>query len=246
MAERPWIILTLRRTGGTSLTTFLSQISDFPKIEHEPFNPDRKLGRITRAFRDTGDLAAMQAEVAAALADRPNIKHCVEIIPQEITRALIDACLERDYRFIVLTRRDEARRIGSLLLAMATGAWGPEEAATIYAEIRAGARTPDPIDLQAAINRARRDGYAVGRTLSLLRHRRIDFAWYLFEELYLGETPISEQARGIAADLGVTVAPDDRRLQAFARRDGQKSDSIAEHVPGYAAAMTRLRGLCAE
>ena len=59
--EKPWIIMALRRTGGTSLTRFLSRVSAFPSLEPEPFNKYRMLGGITQAFRDTGDVATRSA-----------------------------------------------------------------------------------------------------------------------------------------------------------------------------------------
>lgn len=244
MTEKPWLILTLRRTGGTSLTGFLSSVSRFPTIEHEPFNVDRRFGAITTAFRGDGDVAAMEAAVGDAVADNPNIKHCIEIIPPEITRALIERAAAQDYRVMVLTRRDEARRIASLLLALATGAWGPREAAKIYPKIRAGELVPEAIDLKKVRARVSTDFFALGRTLAMLRNRRIDHDWLVFEELYFGDTPIESQARAIAARLGIEVAEDDARLAEFSAREGQKSAEIAAFVPGYEEAVTMLEKLC--
>lgn len=244
MTEHPWLILTLRRTGGTSLTTFLSAASSFPTIEHEPFNVARTLGAITKAFRETDDTEAMTRAIRAALAHRPNIKHCIEIIPLELTRALIDICNDLGYRFIVMTRRDEARRLASLFLAVATGAWGPDAAEKIYPQIISGDLTPEPIDLKKLQHRVSTDFHSVGRTLSLLRNRNIDYPWLLFEELYFGDTPIEQQARTLATGLGIDIAADDPRLLAFAERDGQKSASIAAYVENYDEAVARLNKLC--
>ncbi len=244
MTEHPWLILTLRRTGGTSLTTFLSAASSFPTIEHEPFNVARTLSHITRGFRQTGDTEAMTQAIRAALVQRPNIKHCIEIIPLELTRALIDICNELGYRFIVMTRRDEARRLASLFLAVATGAWGPDAADKIYPKIIAGDLVPDPIDLRKLQHRVSTDFHSIGRTLAMLRNRNIKHPWLLFEELYFGDTPVEEQARALAGDLGIDIAADDARLQAFAERDGQKSSSIAPYVENYDEAVARLAKLC--
>lgn len=244
MTEKPWLILTLRRTGGTSLTGFLSSVSGFPSVEHEPFNVDRVFGAITSDFRESGDLGAMEEAVAGALADSPNLKHCVEIIPPEITRALIERAMAQGYGFMVLTRRDEARRIASLLLAQATGAWGPRAAEKIYPKIREGKVTPEPIDPKKVRARVSTDFFSLGRMLVMLRNRRIDPDWLIFEELYFGDTPIEEQARAIAARLGIEVAPDDERLVAFSSGGGQKSAGIASFVPGYEEATKLLEKLC--
>lgn len=84
----------------------------------------------------------------------------------------------------------------------------------------------------------------MGRTLSLLRNRQIDYQWLLFEELYFGETPVEDQARALAGHLGIEIAADDPRLAAFSQRDGQKSESIAQYVEGYDEAVTLLEELC--
>ena len=246
MNEKPWLILTLRRTGGTSLTRFLTDVSKYPTAEHEPFNVDRVFGEITQGFRKSGDIQIMQAAVAEAVEakDKQNIKHCIEIIPIELTRALIDTCRKQNYGFIVLTRQNEARRLLSLFLAFSTGAWGPEMAARVYPEIMSEDRKATPIDLQKVRNRARHDFFALGRVLSLLRNRRIDYQWLLFEELYFGEVPIENQVRSIAETLGISIANDDPRLSALSRQGGQKSQSIARYVEGYEEAAKLLDTLC--
>lgn len=246
MTEAPWIILTLRRTGGTSLTAFLSGISKFPSIEHEPFNVDRTLGQITRDFRENGDIPAMEKAVAEALEDRPNIKHCFEIIPIEITRALIEEAQRRGYHFMVLTRRNEARRLASLFLAISTGAWGSDHAQDIYPKIISGDLTPQAIDLSLIQKRVRIDYLSVGHTLSLLRNRGITYDWLVFEELYFGKTPIEKQAFDLATKLGIALDEDDPLFAEFSANEGQKSGSIAGYVENYDEAVKRLKTLCTQ
>ena len=105
-------------------------------------------------------------------------------------------------------------------------------------------RKATPIDLQKVRNRARHDFFALGRVLSLLRNRRIDYQWLLFEELYFGEVPIENQVRSIAETLGISIANDDPRLSALSRQGGQKSQSIARYVEGYEEAAKLLDTLC--
>jgi hypothetical protein len=244
MSERPWLILTLRRTGGTSLTSFLSTISGFPTVEHEPFNPDRAFGHINRAFQADEDAEAMTKSIRLALKDIPNIKHCVEVVPMELTRALIDIGNELGYRLMVLTRRDEAKRLASLFLAVATESWGPKAAQKNYPLIVAGEKIPTPIDMKSVRDRVRTDFFSIGRTLSLLRNRQIDYPWYLFEELYFGDVSLNEQVRGIADDLGLTIAEDDVRLLALSESSGQKSHEIAPYVENYGAMVVLLNKMC--
>lgn len=236
--------MALRRTGGTSLTRFLSRVSAFPSLEPEPFNKYRMLGGITQAFRDTGDVASLEASIASTLENRPNIKHCIEVVPMEITRALIDAARERDYHFIVLTRRDEARRLASLLLAMATDVWDHENATETYPRIVAGEIAPAPIDLDTIQSLVRQNALAVGRMLTLLRNRGINFDWLLFEELYQGSDPVEKYAVELAKRMGIEVPIDDPVLADVFAPGGQRSVEIAPYVENYQAAVKRLSRLC--
>lgn len=244
MTEKPWIIVTMRRTGGTSLTKFLSNISSHSTVEHEPFNRKRKFGHITRDFLEGQNKQSTEQAIRSALAERPNLKHCIEIVPIEVTRILIDACIELEYRIIVLTRRNEHLRLASLFLAQATGAWGPEQAQEIYPKIVSGLVKPPPINLDKVFGRAQADFAALGQVLLLLRSREIDFRWHLFEELYFGEIPIQHQAINVAADLGIHIQPDDKRLDLFSKQQGQKSVDIAPFVENYEQAVEILRKTC--
>jgi hypothetical protein len=245
MPEKPWIILTLRRTGGTELTTALANLSSFQTIEHEPFNPERKLGAVTQDYIDHADAGRLHDLIAAALAQTPNIKHCIEVVPMAVTRALIDVTQAKGYHVIVLTRRNEARRIASLLLAQATGAWGARAAEQIYPKIMAGLQSAQPIDLDRLPHRVNVDFAALGQTLTLLRNRAIAWDWQVFEDIYLGPRPFAQALTTIAAGAGIVVGPDDPRLQVLAATKGQNSAMIAAHVPNYDQALARLETLCA-
>lgn len=244
MREKPWLILTLRRTGGTSLTSALSAASSFATIEHEPFNDERRWGDVTTAFRADEDEAALSARVAEKLASRPNIKHCFEFLPMPITLALITQAQDAGYHIILLTRRNEGKRQLSLSLAMATEAWGPAQAAQIYPQIKDGTRPVAPIDLVQLRNRVQQDYLALGMVLAWLRNRQIAYDWLLFEELYQGDTPLIEHMCALAARIGIDIARDDPRLDVLARTTGQKSTQIAEFIPNYRQVVALLDSMC--
>ncbi len=243
MVEKPWLILTLRRTGGTSLTGFLAKVSRFRTIEHEPFNRDRRLAHVTALCRDQDPKPLMQG-MCDALRDRPNIKHCFEFLPIALTMALITQADRQGYGIMLLTRRDEAKRQLSLAVAMATGAWGPDAAARIYPAIEAGEITPPGIDLGALKARVRQDYSALGQVLALLRARRIAHDWLLFEELYNRPEALPDTLLAIASGLGVQVAPDDPRLEGLAGQRGQDSARIAPRIGNHDQAADLLARLC--
>lgn len=245
MSESPWILLSLRRTGGTSLTTFLQSVSRFSGIQHEPFNPDRQFGWITRGFRKSNDQAWLDEQIGSVLAQRPNIKHCLDVARPELTRALIERCHALDYRFVLLTRRDEAARLTSLYLAMATGAWAAEQAQKIYPQIAEGTLKATPIDISALETQVKTDFYLLGRCLTFLRNRQIPHEWLVFEEIYQSPDTAREKARQIAAGLGLTIEANDPRLGVFGAARRQNSVEIGRYVGNYDKAVEQLRELCA-
>ncbi len=248
MPERPWLILTLRRTGGTSLTAFLAGISPFPTVQHEPFNIDRVFGQVTRAFRDHRDAQALRAGIAAALGDDParlpNIKHCLDVVPPALTAELIRACAARGYAVLLYTRGDEAGRLRSLFLALSTGAWGGAEAQRIYPEIRAGRIQPRPIDPDQVRRRLTEDRDRLARVIRQLEQDGIAHSRRRFEDIYGPGRSAPDEARRLAAELGSDVAPDAPALRWFDASQKQGSESIAEHVPGYPQAVALLDKLC--
>ena len=234
MTEKPYVIFTLRRTGGTSLTGFLTKVSHFPSSQHEPLNKDRVWGYIAQDYAKTGDAATMEAALLNVLKPRPNIKHCIEICHPAITRSLITQTAALGYKTFVLTRRDEVGRQLSLALSKVTGAWGPEQAAKIYPLIISGEKQLPPLDLVKPLRQVNHDAVALGRTLTQLRNQQVPFEWLVFEELYKGDIPIETHARNIAAQLGITIAADDPRLNNFGERGAQGSRAIEPYVVGLA------------
>ena len=141
----------MRRTGGTTLAALLASLSEHPTVPHEPFNPERIFGAVTTAWRKSHDKAQLRAGIEAALTPRPVIKHCYEIMPPELNRALMEVASEKGYRHVILDRRAETDRILSLELAKITGAWGGDDAKRIYARIDAGEAAVDPVDIGEAV-----------------------------------------------------------------------------------------------
>lgn len=222
----------------------MAQNSAFKTAEHEPFNPDRTWGRINARLKKTGDEDEMRAAVQAVVAQRYNIKHCVEVVDMRLTRALIDACQEHGYCFFVLTRREEPRRLRSLFLAEITGAWGPTDAAEKYPPILSGAVKLPPVRNGYVRRQVANDTRALGQTLVLLRNRQVAYEWIVFEDFYFGPRPAAEQAIEIAAVLGREIGANDPTLGVLGEKGAQNSDGIERLVPNYASMMRLLNELC--
>lgn len=222
----------------------MAQNSAFKTAEHEPFNPDRIWGRINARLEKTGDEDEMRAAVQAVVAQRYNIKHCVEVVDMRLTKALIDACLEHGYCFFVLTRREEPRRLRSLFLAQITGAWGPQDEAEKYPAILSGAVTLPPVRKKQVRRQIANDTRALGQTLVLLRNRQVAYEWIVFEDFYFGTRPAAEQAIAIAALLGTEIDANDPTLGVLGEKGAQNSAEIERMVPNYASMMRLLNELC--
>ncbi|MRX52018.1 hypothetical protein GI374_16695 [Paracoccus sp. S-4012] len=229
-SPKPFLVLTLRRTGGTSLVDFMYRVTPFPAAEDEPFNRRRVWGKVTTRYESDGNTTNLDASVDGLLHERPNIKHCLDIVPAGITSSLIDACARRGYEIFLLTRRNEVDRLVSLALAEATDVWGVAEAKQIYPQILAGEISVPPISVDQYIRRARLDAAKLGTTVRLLRHRRVHYQWLVFEELYQSDLDIRTFAAKIAGKLGVEIQSDDPRLLSFVSGSGQGSRSIEAKV----------------
>lgn len=231
MSFMPLLILTLRRSGGTSFTRFLTGLDVAPQILAEPFNPDRIWGEVTLVFRDGWDRAALAQAVAARLDQRLAVKHCVETVPPGVTEALIAEVARRGWPVIVLQRGDEAARLRSLHLALASDAWGPAEAARLYPAIRAGEAPLRTIDLALIQTRANQDRGALGQALLGLRARAIRFHWLLFEDMVGPKAAAT--LREVAAFLGRDLPDDHPALLEHLAHPGQDSGAdLARLAPG--------------
>ena len=246
MTEKPWLVLTLRRTGGTSLTSFLQRASQFPRLQHEPLNPGRALGHIANQYRKDQDAGAARAALADALQARPNIKHCIELVPLRVSQQLIELCHELGYYTLVLTRRSERRRQLSRLIAQSTGVWGPGSAGDVYERILAGTFHPAPINLSKLAGSVRVDIQRQGEILATLRNRQIPYEWLVFEEIYSDQVDILGFARALAGRIGIDVADDPSIWQRLLVNDSQSSRPIEPFVPNLEEARQLLADLCVD
>ncbi len=239
----PFIIWTMRRTGGTSFGSLLTTLSEHPAIEHEPLNTGRVLGWITEHWEAHQDPTHLNNALGHVLDQKPLIKHCYELAPDAINRALIAAATARGYRHIVLDRRAEVDRILSLELAKETGAWGPEEAREIYAEIEAGQRQLSPIDIHKGVAHIRFCAKQRRWLATELDQARTEPVLIYFEELYDDFDAGRAAVENLLRILGINAAGHadfEGLLSRALTQSSQKSRSIAQAVPNIDAARAAL------
>ncbi|MDA7429587.1 hypothetical protein PGB28_14045 [Primorskyibacter aestuariivivens] len=239
----PFVIWTLRRTGGTTLATLLERLTEHPCVSHEPFNLNRTFGRVTSDWLKRRDREQLRAGVEQALAERPVIKHCFETKPPGLNAALMQVATEKGYRHIILDRRAETDRILSLALAELTGAWGSNTAEQIYHGIAAGERTVEPMDIEAVVahlHKCRQSRQDIRKMLE--RVGQDPFVIY-FEDIFSDPEAGRAKVGALVSFLGIDLSlhPDyDAQLTDALMHRGQNSARILSAVPNIVAAREAL------
>ena len=127
----PFIIWTFRRTGGTNLGSKLFSSSPFKGVEHEPFNNDRIYGNVIKNWHQKKDLDELYQRVDTILAQKPLIKHCLEIMPPALNMAIAAVSHKYGYKHLFLYREYPKDRMLSLNYALKTNIWGKKQAKII-------------------------------------------------------------------------------------------------------------------
>lgn len=125
----PFIIWTFRRTGGTNLGSALFEKSDFNGVEHEPFNKNRLYSWIAEDWQNKQDKKLLYHSLNKILSEKPLIKHCLEIMPDELNTALAELSCKYGYKHLFLYRENAVTRLLSLNFSLKTNIWSSKELA---------------------------------------------------------------------------------------------------------------------
>ena len=185
--SKPFFIWTMRRTGGTSLTDLLTDISEYRGIEHEPFNADKKLGRFIKSFQNGTKCEKIIKELDEIFLAKPLIKHCYEIFGKEFNSLLVQSIVKHDYKHLFLKREDEISRIISLYLAQQTSVWGPEQKKKKYDDIISGKDKLEPFSIEKMIDDYKWCRNITNQTQKMLTEKGKEFMLISFEDFYVGE-----------------------------------------------------------
>lgn len=187
--ENPFIIWTLRRSGGTNLGEALFKASKFNAVQHEPFNDDRIFGNITKYWKETQDKEVLHTSIREILKQKPLIKHCFEIIPDEINEALVKISSEFNYNHLFLYREYPTDRLLSLNYARTTGIWGKEHKNTVKLDEKTFEKAVDIKRLIIHEQDSRRKIKLIHDSLNKLHTNSLSVT---FESLYQGAYEYSE------------------------------------------------------
>ena len=251
--SKPFIIWTMRRTGGTALTDLLMEMSEYETIDHEPFQHQRKFGYITASFseqQDKTDNPEVISLLESAFVNKPLIKHCYEITGSNFNETLVHFLKNSDYKHIFLIRRDEVSRVLSLFLAYMSDVWGKHGSEGMYEMIRNGEKILPSFDLEAM---RKEEEYSTKQTTHIrevLCRESIEFRDVYFEDLYSGSKESRESNLYALLDYlefdTETITQHKEMIKHILFNRDQKSKSILEFVPNYRDAILMLEEILGE
>ncbi|MEO5377119.1 MAG: LicD family protein [Magnetococcus sp. DMHC-6] len=121
----PFILWTIQKSGGSYLAALLMERSVWQATQHEPFNIGHCFGDITERWQQEHHFPSLYASVGKIVKRSMLMKHCVDLVPWEVTRVLVEESCRAGYRHLFLYRKSSVDRLLSLLLARRSGIWGP-------------------------------------------------------------------------------------------------------------------------
>ncbi len=239
--SNPFFIWTMRRTGGTSLTDLLTTMSEHnSSIQHEPFNLNRTFGYITKEFEKQNnsnfglDLSTLFDK---EFIKTPLIKHCYEITNSSLNYELISNIKNREYKHILLLRKDEESRIFSLLLALQTDVWGLHGSRKIYELIRSRKKTLKPIDKGSIDYEVDNSIKKTSEIKLFLEKQSIDYKTIYFEDFFEGQadkrfTNLYKLFEYLDFSSNV-ISEHQNIIKETILRRSQNSFSILKYLPNY-------------
>ena len=218
--QSPFIIWTLRRSGGTNLGAALFNASSFSGIQHEPFNGDRVFGYIVKQWKEDKNNEQLRINIREVLKSKPLIKHCFEIMPDELNLILAEESQAIGYQHLFLYREYAADRLLSLNYSLLTGVWGKQHAKSVSVEKEIFSSEIDVDHLIQHEKQCRRKMYLI---YNALLHMKVKPLALTFENLYRGSYEYSKAlTKHTFFLLGLeSEAPSDDKLFTMLRGGGQ-------------------------
>lgn len=241
--DKPLLIWTLQRTGGTNLNSYLNQISTHQKLQDEPFNGRREYGHLTKAWKTEKDTAALEAGMQEACGLQKNIKHCVERVPWAISDALLSASVAAGYAHMFLYRQKPLGRILSMEYAERTRSWGPSK---VLKEGQDDNAFIEPLDVDALIQHETSANEKLNKVWRKLRKAGAKPIAISFEELYAEDAAQATQSIKTLAkkfDLPTDKAMITTMIDAIRGKGNQGTSDRYARFKGIPELETRLSNL---
>lgn len=233
---KPFIIWTMRRTGGTTFANILQKITEC-ELVHEPFNWDRKYGYMTQGFKNSRvnfDFLEKSFK-EGCVDDNICLKHCYEIIGEVFSQAIIEIASQTDYKHIFLLRRNELSRLLSLYTAKYTDVWGKHGAKDVYEQYLSGEKQLPNYNIEEMKKHLWTCNHRTKVLKQTMAENNVDFLEIYFEDLYSGDF---EQRKEFLSNICnfIEVSTESfnsktEELRYLLMKSGQKSNAIYDLIP---------------
>ncbi len=239
----------MQRTGGTSLTDLLMEMSEHKSAQHEPFNWAKKQPRqfwpITDAWNTTKNADVLRASLEGLFAQRYLIKHCYELLSMSFNMHMMQVAAETPYRHVLLMRRDEPSRLVSKFIAEAQGTWFKDYSRKVFTQVSDGERQLTPLPVDRVVGHYRHSHDATKFVADTLRGLEVEMLPVHYEDLYLGD----REARLVHLQrlfdfLGFTPEDLERHHSLIEEKifdSGQNTRSVAPLLPNLGAVLEALQ-----
>ena len=246
--SNPFLIWTMRRTGGTSLAALINKYARFPVL-HEPFNSGRPWNDLVVAY-DAAEAGkeptlAIEQILHSRLSGQIIVKNCYDLHKLGLHQDLMRTATSLGYKHVILDRHNEEDRILSLALAAQTGAWGKATAETVYPDILEGRRRLDPLKIKRVLGDRER---AHARRLWLhktMQEAGIKPIVVFFEDIYNKGAEGEQFVRDLFDALAIPKEPPEifeKDLHSTVQERSQGSARLLSLVPNIKAVRRALSG----
>lgn len=243
--EKPIIIWTLRRTGGTSLANLLFTSSNFKTIQHEPFNQERVWGDVSKELTNQlskptdeitkYDLGHLRERIAIYCNLKRNIKHTIDNTPFLVTKYLLEVSQEVDYRHIVLLRKNQFRRILSLIIAQQT-TWKLGHTPDVaFSKVINGELEMQEISFKSIAQIFNSAINMIGRLYEELHQNNIEYHRVYFEDLYSDKLDEQERIQNTTKILDYLNIEqyDPNLLEQKIFKSSHNTQTVYKYIPNY-------------
>jgi len=188
--EKPFVIWTLQRSGGTNLANYLDSVSANEKLQDEAFNRVREYGYLTKNWKDTKDSEALMKGMQEVCALNRNVKHCVERVPWAVSNALLESSVGAGFNHLFLYRQDPVKRLLSMEYAERTRSWGPKR---VLPEGQDADAFVEPLNTAQLIEHEEKANIKLNKVWSKLGKLDANRVAISYEELYAEDASVARK-----------------------------------------------------
>lgn len=228
------MIWTLRRCGASGLEPVFWGAYPHDNIFTDPLSPGKRLGHVGARLEQEPERLDFHRGVAALFAAPVVIRQQLETISKDGATLLLATAMLQRAAHVVLYRRNELKRLESMLIAQSTGYWGDGPPGKYAARIQAGEVQPEAVDLDALFRASDFGVQQLCRVRAMLHATDLPFIELCLEDLFARDNAEAvRQLRDGLAWKGLEYQTEDIAKRLRTSADGHRSSRLlAKHALG--------------